>query len=181
MRLPFMLMLAALMPAAAAAAERICDQSETKATPAPGGEWVANVQHEVCDTGNGAGAAITVIIASLKDPAKSRRVFMMPVPRSRDDWPKVRWDSATAVELRVANLSEAPAPEPQYEGIRISLVYCNDNPSDRAAVVAYKAAVLQWQKDVTAWNDKRKQNADAAGARPPRPEEPRLSPGRCTD
>jgi hypothetical protein len=181
MRLHSMLLLIALMPAAATAAERICDQSETKATPAPGGEWVANVQHQVCDTGNGAAAAITVIIASLKDPAKSKLVFMMPVPRSRDDWPRVRWISASAVELRVANLSEAPEAEPLYEGIRISRVFCNDNPADRAAVVAYKDAIQQWQKVVTAWNDKRKQDPEAAGARPPRPEEPRLSPGQCTD
>jgi hypothetical protein len=175
------LLLIALMPAAASAAERICDQSETRATPSPDGQWVANVQEEVCDTGNGAAAGITVVIASLKDPTRSKRVFMMPVPRSRDDWPRVRWQGAGALELRVANLSEAPAPQPQYEGIRISLTYCNDNPGDRAALAAYKAAVQQWQKDVTAWAAKRKENPDAAGARPARPEEPRLSPGRCTD
>ncbi|MEO8314970.1 MAG: hypothetical protein ABI645_09270 [Pseudomonadota bacterium] len=170
-----------LAPAAANAAERVCDHSETRATPSPDGQWVANVQEEVCDTGNGAAAGITVVIASVKDQARSKRVFMMPVPRSRDDWPRVRWQGANAVELRVANLSGAPAPEAQYEGIRISLTFCNDNPADRAAVVAYKAAVLAWQKDVTAWAEKRKQNPDAVGARPARPEEPRLSPGRCTE
>jgi hypothetical protein len=85
------------------------------------------------------------------------------------------------VELRVANLSEAPAPVPEYEGIRVQLTFCNDNPADRGAVVAYKAAVLAWQKDVTAWNDRRKLDPVAAGTRPARPEEPRLSPGRCTD
>jgi hypothetical protein len=83
--------------------------------------------------------------------------------------------------LRVANLSEAPAPEPLFEGIRISLIYCNDNPADRARLLAYKASVLQWQRDVTAWAENRKNDADRAGPRPPRPEEPRLSPGRCTD
>ncbi len=66
-----------------------------------------------------------------------------------------------------------------YEGIRIALAYCNDNPEDRARLVAYKAAVQQWQKDVSAWAEKRKQDADAAGPRPARPEEPALSPGRC--
>jgi hypothetical protein len=122
-----------------------------------------------------------VVIASLKDPSRSKRVFMMPVPRSRDDWPRVRWHAADALELRVANLSEAPAPQAQYEGIRISLTYCNDNPDDRAALVAYKAAVLTWQQVVTAWAERRKQDPDSVGARPPRPEEPRLAPGRCTD
>jgi hypothetical protein len=180
MRLLILLLLT-LTPAAANAAERICDQSESRTTPSPDGQWVAKVQEEVCDTGNGAAAGITVIISSTSDAAKSRRVFTMPVPRSRDDWPRVRWQGPNAVELRVANLSEAPAPEPQYEGIRITLTYCNDNPADRAALVAYKASVLQWQKDVTAWAEKRKQNPDAVGARPARPEEPRLSPGRCTD
>lgn len=181
MRLHLMALLIALAPAAGGAAERICDQSETRATPSPDGQWVANVQEEVCDTGNGAAAGITVVIASVKDAAVSKRVFMMPVPRSRDDWPRVRWQGPNAVELRVANLSEAPAPEPQFEGIRVSLTFCNDNPGDRARVAEYKAAVLQWQWDVTAWNELRKQDAAAAGTRPPRPEEPRLSPGRCTD
>jgi hypothetical protein len=181
MRLPMMALLIALLPAAGNAAERICDRSETTATPSPDGAWVANVQHEVCDTGTGAAAGITVVLASVKDPARSKRVLMMPVPRSRDDWPRVRWQGSNAVELRVANLSEAPAPEPEFEGIRIALAFCNDNPRDRAQLAAYKAAVLAWQKEVTVWAEKRKQNPDAAGARPPRPEEPRLSPGRCMD
>jgi len=181
MRVSTMALLIALLPAAGNAAERICDQSETTATPSPDGNWVANVQHEVCDTATGAAAGITVVLASLKDPARTRRVFMMPVPRSRDDWPRVRWQGSDAVELRVANLSEAPAPEPQFGGVRISLVFCHDNPADRAQLASYKAAVLAWQKQVTAWAEQRKQNPDTAGARPPRPEEPRLSPGRCTD
>jgi hypothetical protein len=181
MRLSTMALLITLLPAAGNSAERICDQSETTATPSPNGEWVANVQHEVCDTATGAAAGITVVLASMKDPGLSKRVFMMPVPRSRDDWPRVRWQGSNAVELHVANLSEAPAPEPQFGGVRIALVFCNDNPGDRAQLVAYKAAVLAWQKEVTTWAEKRKQDPDAAGARPARPEEPRLSPGRCTD
>ncbi len=133
------------------AAEYICDRSGSKTTPSPDGKWVANVQEEVCDTPTGAAAGITVVLALATDPQHSRRVFIMPVPRSRDDWPRIRWDGPDAVELRVANLSEAPAPEPMYEGIRISLVHCNDNPEDRARLVAYKAAVLQWQQVVSAW------------------------------
>ena len=85
------------------------------------------------------------------------------------------------MEVRVANLSEASPPQPEYEGIRIVLAYCNDSPDDRARLVAYKAAVKQWQKDVSAWVKLRKENAEAAGLIPPRPEEPRLSPGRCED
>lgn len=181
MRLSMMVLLIALLPAAGSAAERICDRSETTATPSPNGDWVANVQHEVCDTSNGAAAGVTVVIASVKDPTRSKRVFIMPVPRTRDDWPRVRWQGPDAVELRVANLSEAPAPTPEFEGIRISLSFCDDNPADRARLAAYKSAVQAWQKDVTAWADKRKQNPDAAGSRPARPEEPRLSPGHCTD
>lgn len=163
------------------AEEPLCDRSETKATPSPDGRWVANVQEEVCATPTGAAAGITVVIASASDPAHSQRVFIMPVPRSRDDWPRIRWDSPTAMEVRVPNLSEPSPPKPEYEGIRISLAYCGDNPGDRASAAAYKAAVKQWQKDVSAWAQKRKQDPDAAGVRPPRPEEPRLAPGRCVD
>lgn len=165
----------------AQAAEHLCDQSGSRTTPSPDGRWIANVQEEVCATPSGAAAGITVVLVSAADAAVSRRVFIMPVPRSRDDWPRVRWQGADAIELRVANLSEAPAPEPSYQGIRISLSYCGDNPDDRATLVAYKASILQWQRDVTAWAERRKQDAAAAGARPARPEEPRLAPGRCSD
>ena len=183
MRIPALISLLALsaLSAAAPAAEQICDRSESKSTPSPDGLWIANVQEQVCSTDTGAAAGITVIIASAKDPEHGKRVFIMPVPRSREDWPRIRWQGPTAMEVRVANLSEASTPQPEYEGIRIALAYCNDSPDDRARLVAYKAAVKQWQKDVSAWVKLRKENAEAAGLIPPRPEEPRLSPGRCED
>jgi hypothetical protein len=170
-----------VLPAALHAAEAECDRSASKSTPSPDGKWIANVQEEVCATPTGAAAGITVVIVSAKDPAHSKRVFSMPVPRSRDDWPRIRWQGTVAMEVRVPNLSEAAPPEPQFEGIRIGLAYCGDNPEDRARQAAYKAAVKQWQKDVSAWVGKRKQDAEAAGPRPPRPEEPELAPGRCID
>jgi hypothetical protein len=174
------LLMFALGPGTSRTAERICDRSGSLTTPSPDGRWIVSVQEEVCDSDNGAVAGITVVLTSATDAKKSRRVFIMPVPRSRDDWPRVRWLAADAVELRVANLSEAPAPEPLHEDVHITLAYCGDNPDDRARLAGYKAAVLQWQKDVTAWASKRKQNP-AAGERPARPQEPRLPSGRCTD
>jgi hypothetical protein len=163
------------------AAENLCDRSESKSTPSPDGRWVANVQEEVCATATGAAAGITVVIASTKDPTVMRRVFIMPVPRSRDDWPRIRWDAADAMEVRVPNMSEAGPPEPAFEGIRISLTYCGDNPDDRARLLAYKASVQQWQKDVTAWAQQRKLNPEGVGPRPARPPEPVIPPGRCSD
>lgn len=171
----------AALPNATAAAENPCDRSESRSTPSPDGTWVANVQEEVCATSTGAAAGITVVIVSSKDPALSKRVFIMPVPRSRDDWPRIRWQGAAALEVRVPNLSEAAPPEPEFQGIRVSLAYCGDNPEDRARLAAWKAAVKQWQKDVSAWAEKRKQDAQGAGPRPPRPDEPALAPGRCSD
>ncbi len=163
------------------AAELECDQSETRATPSPDDHWVANVQEEVCATANGTAAGITVILASKQQTARSKRVFMMPVPRSREDWPRIRWRNASEMEIRVPNLAEVKPPDAEFDGVRISLAWCGDNPDDRARQAAYKAAVLQWQKDVSAWVKRRNEDAQAAGPRPPRPEEPRLAPGRCTD
>lgn len=174
-------LLVSLAPSALQAAENVCDQSETRATPSPDTRWVANVQEEVCATATGTAAGITVILVSKQDAARSKRVFMMPVPRSRDDWPRIRWQSATAVEIRVPNLAEVKPPDAEFDGIRISLAYCGDNPDDRARLAAYKAAVKQWQQDVSAWVKRRNEDAQAAGPRPPRPEEPALAPGRCTD
>jgi hypothetical protein len=168
-------------PAVLPAAEQVCDRSDSKSTPSPDGQWIANVQEEVCSTPTGAAAGITVVIASAQDPAHSKRVFLMPVPRSRDDWPRIRWQGAKALQVRVANLSEASPPEAEFEGIQVSLAYCGDNPADRERLLAYKASVKQWQKDVGAWVQKRKQDAETAGPMPPRPEEPLLAPGRCVD
>jgi hypothetical protein len=183
MRTHFLIALLAMsfVPAPLLAAETECDRSGSKTTPSPDGQWVANVQEEVCATPTGAAAGITVVLVSTKDPAHSKRVFIMPVPRSRDDWPSIRWEGPDAVEVRVPNLTEAAPPEPAFEGIRISLAYCGDNPADRARLAANKTAVKQWQKDVTAWAERRKQDAEAAGPRPPRPEEPKLAAGRCID
>jgi hypothetical protein len=183
MRIPALISVLALAfaPAVLHAAEVECDRSGSRSTPSPDGQWVANVQEEVCATPTGAAAGITVVIEASKDPARSKRVFIMPVPRSRDDWPRIRWLGPAAMEVRVPNLSEAAPPEPQFDGIRISLAYCGDNPEDRANLAAYKAAVKQWQKDVSAWVARRKQDPQTAGERPPRPEEPALAPGRCVD
>lgn len=171
----------AVAPAVSQAAEDFCDRSGSVSTPSPDGQWIANVQEEVCATSSGASAGITVIIASARDPARSKRVFIMTVPRSRDDWPRIRWEGPTAMQVRVPNLAEITPLTPEFEDIRISLAYCGDNPEDRERLVMYKAAVKQWQKDVSAWVQVRKQDPQAAGPRPPRPEEPRLAPGRCVD
>jgi hypothetical protein len=178
----FAMLAAPTAPTALLAAESVCEHSESRSTPSPDGRWVANVQEEACVTASGGTAAgITVVLVDAQNADRRKRVFVMPVPRSREDWPRVRWLAADAVELRVANLAEVSPPEPTWEGLRITLAYCNDNPHDRARLAAYRQAVQQWQKDVTAWAQLRKQDAAAAGPRPPRPEEPRLSPGRCID
>jgi hypothetical protein len=163
------------------AADAECDQSETRSSPSPDGRWLANVQEQVCATATGAAAGVTVILASKHDNALSKRVFTMAVPRSRDDWPRIRWLSSSAVEIRVPNLAEVAPPDTEFNGIRITLAYCGDNPDDRARLAAYKEAVKQWQRDVSAWVKRRNEDARAAGERPARPEEPTLAPGRCTD
>jgi hypothetical protein len=178
---PCLLLAAGMTAGALQAAEPACDRSESIVTPSPDGRFTASVQHEVCATATGAAAGITVVLTSATDATQRRRVFMMPVPRSREEWARVRWQDAQALEIRIPNLSEAAPPEPQFAGIRISLAYCGDNAEDRARLAAHKAAVAQWQKDVSAWVARRKADGDSAGARPARPEEPRLAPGRCID
>jgi hypothetical protein len=183
MRRPALLTLLTLLctPVTLCAAEILCDRSGSRTTPSPDGQWIANVQEEVCATATGVAAGITVLLVSARDDALAKRVFVMPVPRSRDDWPRIRWLSVDAMEVQVPNLAEPNPPEPAFEGVRISLAYCNDNPQDRVRLAGYKAAVQQWQKDVTAWVALRKQDPDGAGPRPPRPQEPQLPFGRCTD
>jgi hypothetical protein len=175
-----MLFLGCCLPASAT--DQFCDRSVSKTTPSPEGRWIASVQEEVCTTdAGGAAAGITVVIGSAVDAGTTRRVFIMPVPRSREDWPRVRWSGPNALEIRVPNLSEPSPPEPQWNDIRVTLAYCGDDPVARQALADYRAAVKQWQEYVSAWVARRKQDEASAGPRPPRPEEPRLPPGRCTD
>jgi hypothetical protein len=47
--------------------------------------------------------------------------------------------------------------------------------------VEYRAAVKQWQTVVSDWVKQRNEDPVKAGPRPPRPEEPRMSFGRCMD
>lgn len=178
---PLPLMLALLAPLAHGAEETVCERSGSITTPSPDGSWTASVQEVACASAAGAGAGITVELHSGKSPSKVQRVFTITVPRSRDDWPRVRWLSATALEIRVPNLAEVSPPLTEYEGVQISLAYCGDNPEDRARLAAYKEGVKQWQKDVSAWVKRRREDEAAAGPRPPRPEEPKLPTGRCTD
>jgi hypothetical protein len=159
-----------------------CDRSESRLTPSPDGQWVASVQEEVCAGARGAAAGITVVIRSSSDESRAQRVFVTAVPRSRDDWPRVAWEGNALLRIRVPNLAEiSDGPRDGFAGIRIELSYCGDAPEDRAKVAQYKVDVKQWQRDVSAWALRRKQDAATAGPRPPRPEEPRLPPGRCTD
>lgn len=182
MRPPMLpLMLALLAPFACGAEETVCERSVSITAPSPDGKWTASVQEVACASAAGAGAGITVELHSAGFPSKVQRVFTITVPRSRDDWPRVRWLSADALEIRVPNLAETSPPLTDYEGVRISLAYCGDNPDDRARLAAYKEGVKQWQKDVSAWVKRRKEDEASAGPRPPRPEEPRLPMGRCTD
>jgi hypothetical protein len=175
------LLLVLVAPLAGAAEETVCERSGSLTTQSPDGRFTASVQEVACATPNGAAAGITVEMHASKDDSQVQRVFTMSVPRSRDDWPRIRWLSADAMQIRVPNLAEVSPPSAQYQDIRITLAYCGDNPEDRARLAAYKEGVKQWQRDVSAWVKRRKEDEAAAGPRPPRPEEPRLPPGRCTD
>jgi len=171
-----------LLMAARAFAAQDCDRSESIRTPSPDGQWIASVQHDVCAGAAGASAGITVYVARATDESRAQRVFVTAVPGSHDDWPRVRWEGNTLLQLRVPNLLEiTDPPQSQVEGIRIELVYCGDNPDDRAKLAQYKLDVKQWQRDVSAWAARRKQEPEGAGPRPVRPVEPRLPPGRCVD
>ncbi len=182
LRMRMVLLALGLVPAAGFAAEQVCDRSGSKSTASPDGAWVANVQEEVCSTPDGARAGITVVLSSATNPERVKRVFIMAVPRSRDDWPQIRWPSASAMEVRVPNLAESVnLLEPRFEGVAVTLHYCGDDPAARAERDGHREAVLAWQRSVTAWAAKRKADPDGAGPRPIRPSEPRLAPGRCTD
>ena len=157
-----------------------CDHSEARPFASPDGRWTARVQEEVCAVATGTGAGVVVDLILAADATHSQRIFSMRVPRSRDEWPRVVWSSPTAMVLWVPNRAEInKSPPADFEGVRIELKYCGDNPEERAQVVAYQAAFKKWMQDTTAWAAARKQDPELKTPRPKRPEEPTYSPDTC--
>jgi hypothetical protein len=175
------LLLAGLLQSlpAVAAEERVCDQSESKLTASPDGSWTASIQEEVCSSGRGAVAGITVVLFPRGAAQDRGRVVMTAVPRSRDEWPLAIWRGNTALEVWVPNLAHVVEQKPAFRDVQVTLKYCGDNPEDRARVAGYQEALKAWMRETTAWAERRKQDPQGAGPRPQRPEEPRAPVGRC--
>ena len=172
----------AVAPHAAVAAERACDQSESTVVPAPRGSLAASVQHQVCETDSGGvSAAITVYVGEAAAPLKGERLVSVAVPRSRDEWPRAVWRGEHALEVWVPNLANVLEAKPRYGNVTVALKYCADDPVARARVAQHAVDLEQWMESVSRWAERRRDNPDAAGPRPPRPQEPRLAARACTD
>jgi hypothetical protein len=161
------------------AAEQSCDGSESKITPSPAGNWMASVQERVCTTESGVAANVQVTVASKKSPDEATLVAAIAVPRSRDEWPKVVWRSETSLEVWVPNFAHVLEVKPVLRDVVVALKYCADDPVARASVAQYQVDVKRWMEAVTSWAKLHKADPDAAGERPPRPEEPRVTNQPC--
>lgn len=173
--------IASLGAGMAGAAEEVCDQSESVVRPAPGGARAASVQHQVCTSGGGVAAAITVFIGEAAAPLRGQRVLAVAVPRTREEWPLVRWRDGAHMEVWIPNLARVLESKPAAPGVEVELRYCGDDPAARAAVAGHAARMQEWMDSVRAWSERRKTDAQGAGSRPPRPEEPRTVSRPCTD
>jgi hypothetical protein len=65
--------------------------------------------------------------------------------------------------------------------VQVQLKYCGDDPAARAAVAQYETDLKDWMAAVTRWNEARKLDPVAAGARPERPKQPATTPRACRD
>lgn len=182
MRHPVLAVLAfALMPVAHGA-ERVCEQSESVVTSSPQGRREASVQHQVCETAaGGVAAAVTVFVGRPGAALQGARVLATAVPRSREEWPRVRWRDDSALEVWVPNLARVIQPATDHDGVKVTLHYCGDDPESRASVARHEADMQQWMQDVSRWNEQRKNDPEGAGPRPQRPEEPRTLNRPCRD
>jgi hypothetical protein len=172
----------AMLPALAGAAERECEQSEATVTKSPDGRLAASVQHQVCATASGGVAAgVTVFIGAAAAPLQGSRVLMVAVPRNRDEWPRAVWQGNASLAVWVPNLAKVLETKPAAGDVTVALKYCGDDPEARARVAGFQQEVQQWMLAVTRWSELRRQDAAAAGPRPARPEEPRLTARACTD
>ena len=180
-RAALFLVLAALAPYVCIAAEPACEQSEASVTPSPQGGWAASVQHQVCDTGGRAAAAVTVFVGPPAAPLQGSRVAAVAVPRSRDEWPRAFWRSESRLEIWVPNLASVLETAAKHGEVTVVLRYCDDDPAARAQVAQYAADLQAWMAAVSRWSEQRKTDPEGAGARPERPQEPRVTRHPCTD
>ncbi|HWL62539.1 MAG TPA: hypothetical protein VNQ32_07070 [Steroidobacteraceae bacterium] len=179
-RLAAILLLTATLPAWSA--ERVCEQSESSVSIAPAGKLVASVQHQVCETsGGGVAAAVTVFVGAPAAPLNGTRVAAIAVPGSRDEWPRVVWRSDSALEVWVPNLAQVLETAAAAGDVSVALRYCGDDPEARASVAQYQVDLQQWMAAVTRWNELRQSDPDAAGQRPARPVEPKVTRRPCRD
>src|SRR5262249_51022619 len=118
-------------------------------------------------------------LKSSADSGHAHRVFSMRVPRSRDEWPRVVWKSATAMQVWVPNLAEISLHVADVEGVHVELKYCGDNPEERARREENQAALKEWMQDTTAWVQQKKRDPTFDAPRPKRPEEPVLAESTC--
>lgn len=169
-------------PGIATAAERACEQSEQALTPSPAGRWEASVQHQVCETeAGGVAAAVTVFVGAPGAALQGNRVAAIAVPRTREEWPRVIWRGETKLEIWVPNFAQVLDSADAYRDVTVALRYCADDPDARALVARHQLDLQEWMKAVSRWNELRKSDPGAAGARPARPAEPRVERGACRD
>lgn len=179
MRALIALLLAAALPLHCGAAERVCDQSDSEVVAAPGGKVAASVQHQVCSAGDAAGAAITVYVGPAPSPLEGERVVATAVPRSKEEWPRAVWRGDSLLEVWVPNFAQVLEAKPSAGPVTVKLAYCGDDPQARERVARHAEDIRRWQREVTAWAQRRKADPEAAGPRPARPEEPRVARRPC--
>jgi hypothetical protein len=161
------------------AEEPVCDGSAATVTASPHGKLLASVQERVCTTEKGAAANVQVTLAPKDSPDDRILVVATAVPRTREEWPKAVWRNETLLEVWVPNLAHVVEVKPSFADVQVVLKYCGDDPAARASLVQYQVDLKKWMEQVTRWTQLRKIDAEAAGPRPPRPEEPRVSNQLC--
>jgi hypothetical protein len=170
------------LPGLAAAAERACEQSERTVTLSPKGRWEASVQHQVCETdAGGVAAAVTVYVGEAGAALQGGRVVATAVPRTRDEWPRAVWREDSLLEIWVPNFAQVLETKAAYRDVAVVLKHCADDPDARARVAQHQVQLQQWMASVSQWAELRNRDPAAAGARPPRPEEPRETSRPCRD
>ena len=103
------------------------------------------------------------------------------VPRTRDEWPRAVWRGESLLEIWVPNFAQVLETKPAYRDVTVVLKHCADDPDARASVAQHQVQMQQWMESVSLWAEMRKRDPAAAGARPPRPDEPHATSRPCRD
>jgi hypothetical protein len=144
---------ASAMPGIASAAESACERTNTGLVSSPDKHWVVVQFDENCALGLGSSSTVAMEIAPPDHPDKPQLIFGMSTSSVPEERPRVRWASATELQIVVPNLADVGLQVALFQGITITLKRCPDDPEARARLLKWRQAIASYSRKLEDWHN----------------------------